>query len=302
MKAFFLGKNKTLSYEGRRRLRGYLFISPWLIGLLLMFLIPLVQSVLYSVSDLEFLSGSIKLNFIGFSKYVKVFTEDGKALKLLFSSLGGILLDTVYITVFSLFIAVVLSQEFSGRMLARAVFFMPVIVTSGVIISIIRGDSVSSQMFSGDRSSAMLKSVELSDILLKAGYSSEMVGMLTGLIDNLFDLVWKSGVQILLVLAGLQGISPALYESSSMDGATGWEVFWFITLPMITPILLLTTVYTIIDGLSDYSNQYQKLALSYAQQLDYSYSSVLVCLYFAATMLLLGIVFLVAKRRFDDAL
>ena len=187
-------------------------------------------------------------------------------------------------------------------MLARAVFFMPVIVTSGVIISIIRGDSVSSQMFSGDRSSSMLKSVELSDILLQAGYSSDMVGMLTGLIDNLFDLVWKSGVQILLVLAGLQGISPALYESSSMDGATGWEVFWFITLPMITPILLLTTVYTVIDGLSDYSNEYQKLVVSYAQQFDYSYSSVLTWLYFVAVMLLLGIVFLIAKRHFDDAL
>jgi ABC-type sugar transport system permease subunit len=287
------------TYEKKKRMIGYLFILPWLLGSLFFFIIPLIQSVIYSVCELELQTGRMIVKYMGFDNYHRLFRVDPDAVKLLYDSLGKIIVQTVYITILSVFVAVILKQKFFGRLFARAVFFLPVVVTSGIVISIISGDPSTTQlMLGGEKSSMLVKSFELTNLLYEIGFTQEITLFLTGMIDRVFNITWVSGVQILILLAGLQTVPGHLYEASKIDGATPWESFWFITFPMISPILLLTTVYSIIDGLSDYSNQYQAKIVQFANQyMNYSYSSALSTVYFICVITLIGLVFLFTRKR-----
>lgn len=289
---------KPLSYERKKQLIGYVFVAPWILGGAYFFLLPLIQSVIYSLCEVEIKAGGMSLQWAGFSYYYRAFAVDPEAMPLLMKSLSGILVQTVYVAILSMFVAIILNQKFAGRSLARAIFFLPVIVTSGIVISIIRGDSSASTLFAGGQSSTMVKSFELTSLLYDIGFPTQVTDFLTKLVDQVLNITWVSGVQILILLAGLQTIPSHLYEAAKMDGATGWESFWFITFPMISPMLLLTTVYSIIDGLSDYANAYQEKIIQYANQyLNYSYGSALSTIYFICTSALVGAIFLITRKR-----
>ncbi|MBR6918592.1 MAG: sugar ABC transporter permease, partial [Clostridia bacterium] len=90
----------------------------------------------------------------------------------------------------------------------------------------------------------------------------ELVEYVTGFINQIFDIVNRSGVQMLIFLAGLQSISPSVYESCEMEGASAWETFWKITLPMISPMILVNFVYTLIDSFTAESNEVMKFISS----------------------------------------
>ena len=291
-------KRRRMSYERRRRMMGYAFIAPWLVGSVVFFLLPLIQLFIYSFSTLTFEVGGLKIDFSGPQNYIDIFTKDRDATKLLMESFGTILLQTVYITLLSLFIANILRQKFRGRLFARAIFFIPVIVTSGVVISIIQGDAATSLFNMSEKSSVMMRSFEITDLLRRLDMPEELLNLLTDFVNTVFNLTWKSGVQILILLAALQTVPGSLYEAGHIDGASEWESFWFITFPLITPSLLLTTVYSIVDELSSYSNQYQAKIIEYATEyMNYSYSSALAAGYFVCVMALIGLVFLFARRR-----
>jgi len=292
-----LSNKPKFSYERKKKLIAYVFLIPWIAGAVYFFVIPLIQSVLYSFGDLKISAGRVDVTFKGFDNYIYIFTRDRDATRLLIESVSGMLLNIVYITILSLCIAVILKQSFKGRMLVRAVFFLPVIITSGVVISIIRSDAVTGAFMSAGQSNTMVKSFELGVILRGAGFPTEVTNILMGIVSGVFDLTWKSGVQILILLAGLQTVPSHLYEASRIDGATGWENFWFITFPLVTPVLLLTTVYSVIDVLSDYGNRYQQKILEYITKINYSYSSALSSVYFVCIFLLVGLVFLIMRRR-----
>ncbi len=290
-------KRISISYERKKHLIGYAFVAPWILGGLYFFLLPLIQSVIYSVSEVAIKSGGMETNWVGFSYYYRALFTDREATQLLWSSLSSVLIKTVYIAILSLFVAVVLNQKFFGRTAARAVFFLPIIVTSGVVISIINGDSTASSLFTGTDSSTMVKSFELVKLLNDIGFPDKVTQLLTGLVDQVLNIAWVCGVQILILLSGLQTVPGHLYEAAKMDGASGWESFWFITFPMLSPMLLLTIIYSIVDGLSDYSNKYQKLILSYANTyLNFSYSAALSTIYMLLSGLFIGLVFLIARR------
>ena len=290
-------KRISISYEKKKRLIGYAFVAPWILGAIYFFLLPLIQSVIYSFSEVSIKSGGMETVWVGFEYYYRALFTDREATQLLWSSLSSVLIKTVYIAILSLFVAVVLNQKFFGRAAARAIFFLPIIVTSGVVISIINGDSSTSSLFNGTESSTMVKSFELVALLNDIGFPEKVTTFLTGLVDQVLNIVWVCGVQILILLSGLQSVPGHLYEAAKMDGASGWESFWFVTFPMLSPMLLLTIIYSIVDGLSDYSNKYQNLVLDYANTyLNYSYSSALATIYMVLSGLIIGLVFLMTRR------
>ena len=92
------------------------------------------------------------------------------------------------------------------------------------------------------------------DFLGELGLNENLTGYMTMVADRIFNVVWDSGIQILLFLAALQGISPSLYEASDVEGATAWETFWLITFPNVAPIILVNIVYTIVDTFGDTDN------------------------------------------------
>jgi ABC-type sugar transport system permease subunit len=272
------------------------------IGFLIFVAGPIVQSLQYSFSWVEINQGSLSLRDEGIDNYVYAFTQDSEFTPLLVESLGGMLIDVLLITFFSLFAAVLLNKKFPGRGLMRAAFFLPVIIMSGALISVMNSD-VSAQ-FSGQSGASgmpMLQTVDFKTMLLTLTNNNPVISVLTDAIDRVYQIIWKSGVQILLFLAGLQAISPALYESAQVEGSTGWETFWKITLPMISPIIVLNMVYTVIDSFTDYSNELLQYIQdqAFGSKIDYGYSAALSWIFFVIIIVILVIsVGLVSRKAF----
>lgn len=275
---------------------GLLFVLPWLIGTLAFFVRPFVQVFYYAFHEVSFPDGMMTCGPFGTGTFVRVFTEDTTFVRSFFESILGIFTQSIYVIFFSLFVALILKSEFRGRTLVRAVFFLPVIVATGPVLEIINGDTLAQTMMSGDRTADLFASGSLGELLLDMGLSAELINTFNGIIDSIFDLSWQSGIQILLFLAALQGVPGHLYEAAQVEGASRWESFWRITLPMITPVLLLNVVYTVIDGFTSFGNTIIKLIVSQTQKLHLSYAAALGTSYFLVVFVIILLVYAVMSR------
>lgn len=290
---------KYIPFDKRKRRYGLWFTAPFLVGFVLMYLVPLISSVVYAFSKVSLNENGIQTVFIGLTNFRFAFTEDVDFLKKLTNSLGSMLYQVPLIILFSLFIAIMLNRKFHGRTIVRAIFFIPVIVASGVVINIMNGDIYAALMQEGQNSSSMLESTVLKQMLSVYGVRDDLINAFIGTIDAIFKLAWRCGIQILIFLAALQSVPPSLYESSAIEGANGWENFWFITLPMILPVMIVNCVYTIIDSFTDYNNVLMTYVYGYANKLNYGVFSAMAWTYFAIIAILLLLVFkLINKRAF----
>jgi len=291
-------KKHVMPYESKKSLAGFLFVSIWVIGFIFFFLLPFLQSVRYSFSDIVLNpNGGDTLNFIGWKNYIKAFTTDAEFLPAVFSSLGAMLYQVPIIVLFSLFVAIILNQKFVGRTFVRGIFFIPIIVANGVILSIMNGDVLSQTIMQGSSSSTLFQSEFLYELMFKSGMSQEFVNGLTGVVDSLFALIWKSGIQIIIFLAGLQTIADSMYEAAKIEGATGWETFWKITFPMISPMIILNLIFTIIDSFTDYNNVVMKYINEQQIGMRLAYSSTLGWIYFLMVAVIIVMVYLIINKR-----
>ena len=203
--------------------------------------------------------------FVGFQNYREVlWGEKASFLETLLTGLKDMAFDIPAILIFSLFVAVILNQKMVGRAAFRAIFFLPVIVTTGMMASIMTA-SYGSSAEAVDLGGAAETSAEklastmaieklLERIFASLGFGTGLVTYIASTVSSISDIVNRSGVQILIFLAALQSISPAIYESCQIDGATSWETFWKVTFPMVSPMILVNAVYTIIDSFTVDSN------------------------------------------------
>lgn len=290
-------KRGRLSYERKKSLSGYLFLLPWLIGFFGLFLRTFISSVAYSFSDLSITENGVHLEFVGLENYRRAFLIDPDFVPNLMEQLKEMLINVPVILIFSLFFAVILNQNFRGRALARSVFFLPVIIGSGIVISIIQGDTMSNDVINGTRAAGLFESGSFFVILEESGIDSEIVTMMMEIVNDIFELSWKSGLQIILFLAALQTVPDQLYEVAKVEGATAWEVFFKITLPMITPIMIVNIIYTIVDIFTDYGNELMIYILNLGKRLEFDYSAALANIYFIIIFLIIGIVFLLVSKR-----
>lgn len=291
-------KKHVMPYESKKSLAGFLFVSIWVIGFIFFFLLPFLQSVRYSFSDIVLNpNGGYTLNFIGWKNYIKAFTTDAEFLPAVFSSLGAMLYQVPIIVLFSLFVAIILNQKFVGGTFVRGIFFIPIIVANGVILSIMNGDVLSQTIMQGSSSSTLFQSEFLYELMFKSGMSQEFVNGLTGVVDSLFALIWKSGIQIIIFLAGLQTIADSMYEAAKIEGATGWETFWKITFPMISPMIILNLIFTIIDSFTDYNNVVMKYINEQQIGMRLAYSSTLGWIYFLMVAVIIVMVYLIINKR-----
>jgi ABC-type sugar transport system permease subunit len=206
------------------------------------------------------------------------------------------LLSVSMVMFFSLFMANILVQNFRGQKLARTIFFLPFIVASGMVIAVIKGDVYSGDIMSTVQSSELQITV-LRNILLSINLSDSVITTITTMFNSLFQISWKCGLQILIFMSGLQSISPSIKEASKMEGATGWEYFWKVAFPMISPIFQLNLVYSIIDSFTDYSNTIIKRIYNLSNNLDLSGSSALAWIYFGTIFIIIGLVFLLLRKK-----
>lgn len=290
-------KSPNSSFERRRAISGVLFITPWLIGLVAFFIRPIIETFRYSFSEV-LIDHGISTKFIGLNQYRELLFEDTDFLPALFEAFKQLGSSVPLILAISLFIALLLNQEFHGRTVARAVFFLPVIVASGIILTLFSQDSYASDMMSENTQTALFGAYGLKQLLDKMNLPSNIVSSLTGVVDNIFELIWQSGIQILLFLSGLQAIPSSFYEAASIEGANSWLSFWKITFPTLMPTTLVAIVYSIIDSFTYYANPVIKLIrVTYLGNMRFGYASTMSMVYFLFIIIVLVLVFLLIGRR-----
>ncbi|AOZ92652.1 carbohydrate ABC transporter permease [Paenibacillus crassostreae] len=288
---------KPKTYAQQKAMWGFIYVLPWLIGFIFFFFIPLMSSIRYSLSSIQANANGMIIDFIGIGNYVEALTVNTSFNRSLIESIVDMVVNVPLIVIFSLFLAVLLNQKFFGRSLARAVFFLPVILASGVILSL-ESTSLIQAVNEQNAGNSVVISFELQKIMLQSGVSETIVMYLTGAVDRIYEIVSLSGVQILIFLAGIQNISPQLYEASKMEGATGYESFWKITFPMVSPLIFTNLIYTIIDSFS--RNTLTDLIRETGfTQFNFGLSSAMAWIYFLCIAIILLIsTFLISKRIF----
>ena len=290
-------KKKKVSYEKYKSRYGYVFISLWLLGFLVLFVLPFIDSIRYSFSSMKITPGNVQLEFIGWGNYSKALFEDAEFLPSFISSVGSVVFKVPLIILFSLFIAIILNRQFKGRTFFRGVFFLPVIITSGVVIDIMNNDSLLTMIMSGERAAMMLEDFSTEKILRDIGMDSVVANYIIETVKTLLSLTWYSGIQILIFIAGLQSISPSLYEVSKVEGATAWDDFWKITLPMLSPMILVNIIYSIVDIFINYSNPTFKYIQTIQGKTNFALASSMSIICFIFVFLLIGIVYLILNKH-----
>lgn len=288
-------KGMKISYERRKSLYGYGFIALWFIGTIIFFITPVIESIVYSFCDTQPLQGGgMQLDYIGLKNYSDAFKVHQSYSTSLLDVLKDTALKTPLILVFSIFIAIILNQKFKGRVFARAVFFLPVIIATGPVIDIINGN-MSSGGYSGgsEQFNTLFETDLVGDLLTYLGIyniSDKLTEIINTLTSDIFNLVWNSGIQILLFLAALQNISPSAKEAAQMEGATSWEYFWKIILPSISPMIVASLVYTVVDSFVAPDNSVMTIILNMSSSWKFGYQAAMLWAYFAIVAVALGII------------
>ena len=297
-------KKKIASLDKRKARAGWIFVLPFIIGFALIYIPVLWESISTSMIYRTKEGGQWVEKFVGFAAYGEAFLGDpvgGQTfLQVLISGVSEMILDIPMVLLFSLFMAILLNQKMAGRAAFRAIFFVPVILSTGIMDSI-QSSALDNYMGStegiDDGSGESAASEIVSDLDVQKLFSGmaiggEMLEYVTSTINNIYDIVNRSGVQMLIFLAGLQSISPAIYESVQIDGATAWETFWKITFPMISPMILVNAVYTVIDAFTAEGTVMSFINVA-AQQLPehgMAISTAMSWIYFLVVIGILGII------------
>lgn len=298
-------KKLNLSYEKKKGLYGYGFIGIWFIGALMFFIIPVIQSFIYAFYDVTPDVGALVMKPLGIDNFKRAFTIDPDFRVNLTSVLGDTAWQTPIVLIFSLFVAIIINQEFKGRTFARAVFFLPVIIATGPVYAIITGNLNTSGTAEAEQFSSMF-SANMVDELLEFigiyGFNDKLTEILSTMTSDILNLVWKCGIQIIVFLSALQGIPSSAKEAASIEGATAWEFFWKITLPYVSPMILVNLVYTIIDTFVATDNKVMTQVLRIQDDWKYGLSAAMAWSYFIIVLIVVGIIFAIMNKivYYDD--
>lgn len=292
---------KGLKLKKRREMAGWVFILPWFIGLLLFFVQPVIKFLFFSFSDFQISSDAgyelLPLKEGIFSNYLYAWMEDATYPQAFAGAFKTFAYEVPIIVFFSLFVALLLSQKFKGRGVIRTIFFLPIVVTSGAM-SVVIARGVSQVDMGMIESAGTLYDISaLSELLISSGFPRGLVTGVTEVIARVADLVWKSGAQILIFLIGLLSIPDSYYEAARVEGATGWEIFWKITFPVVSPYILANAVYTLITSSMSAENGVISHVLTITMQnYDYSKASAMMWMYFIAILLTVLLLFMATKK------
>jgi ABC-type sugar transport system permease subunit len=286
MKKFFTKKINQLTNRQRESLTGYAFISIWLVGFLFLTMIPLIESFIYSLNRITIVGGEgIRLTMVGFANYVTLFTSDLTFLSRLQDFVLEMILFVPVMNILAIMIAILLNRQFRFRGFFRAIFFLPVIITSGPVIAELLRQGAGT-IPSIAESGFLDVLADLLPPFLNAPVQS--------LFSQIIFMLWFSGVQVVLYLAGLQKLDQSMYEAAQIDGANVWESFWKITLPSLKPMIVVSSIYTIVT-LATFANNPIIVWISnvmFNPNFGYGYAAALAWVYF----LVIGLMLLVTTR------
>ena len=236
-------------------------------------------------------------NLLGLENYVHALTIEPTYNQLLVDELVKMVTQTLAILVVAFVIALLLNQEFKGRALVRAIFFLPVILSSGVLVNLELNNSLMQGMqdiISEETPFTVTDS--MMEILRLTGLGGDLLDVVFELIAEVYDIVMASGIQIIVFLSGLQNVPASLYEAADVEGCTKWEAFWMITFPMVSPLLLVNIIYTIIDFFTKMGNDLVILMDRKLLDLKYDHMSTMYWIYFLVSLALIGACALIISK------
>ena len=278
-----------LKNRQRETLTGLIFFLPWIIGFLAITCYPLIYSIVISFNQVAIRPGEITLEPIGWEYFRQALFLDTEFPTMLVTSVTQVAIGTPISVVFALVIALLLNRSFRGRTVYRMIFFMPVIIMSGPVMTELLTET--------SAMSIDMDIMGLNSILteLDKGWST----LLLSILNSFIRILWFCGVQIIVFLVSLQKIDSSMYEAASIDGASAWEAFWKITLPHLRPIIMLNTIYTIIEmgtAADDATNTKIMESITDIAR-PYSFAAAMSWIYAFCLMLLMTIAFLLLRER-----
>ncbi|WP_461257752.1 carbohydrate ABC transporter permease [Treponema sp. R80B11-R83G3] len=293
----------SLTLEGKNAVAGYLFILPFLLGLLAFMFLPILESLRMVFSDvnIDLEKNGFSMNFSAMDNLKRVLMIDPEFNRLLVEEIGRMLLIVPAVIIFSLFAALILNQEFKARGIVRAIFFLPVILSSGIMIGLETNNTLLSSMADIIKEGNLMKSSVtgvLEDILVTEGAASDFMAYIFQTINQIYDIAMASGIQIIIFLSALQTIPPSMFEAAKIEGATSWECFWKITFPMISPLILVNVVYSVVDYFIRTDNRVmEKIRVTMMQRMEYGFSTAMAWVYFFTVILIIGIAMAIISKR-----
>lgn len=285
----------------KKAITGYLFISPFIIGFIAFMIVPLFESLRMSFSNVIVGTGNggFVLEYIGLDNFVKAFTVDPDFNRWLTEEMTRMAVQVPTTLIVSFFMAMLLNQSFKGRGLVRAIFFLPVILSSGVLVGLEYNNSLLSgmQSYIEDNTQSANVTAVLENILSNSGFGRDFLEIVYSTVNNVYDVVIVSGIQIIIFLSGLQTISKSMYEAAIIEGCTAWESFWKITLPMVSSVILVNVIYTVIDFFMKTNSQIMtKISETMIAKMDYGFSSAMAWIYFGAVILVIAVFSAITSR------
>lgn len=272
----------------REAMMGFLFIFLWIIGYLIFSLYPVFYSLYLSFFKVRLDGASIQMTFEAFNNFKAAFTLDPTFVELLVEYIVSTIINVPVVIVFALIIAMLINQDIKGKGFWRTIFFLPVIISSGPII----GELI-------NQGATTLPSIANYDtvILVLANIGDFIASPIQQLLETILLVLWFSGIQILILLAGLQKIDRSIYEASMIDGASPWESFWKITLPSIMPLISVSVIYTVVSmsvfSLNEVIIYIRNVMLGESTigtlTTGYGYSAALAWIYFIVMVLIIGL-------------
>jgi ABC-type sugar transport system permease subunit len=303
---YFHRKNDKLclTLEGKNARAGYLFVLPFLIGFIAFMLLPIFESfrMIFSKVTLDIINYGFKVDFIGLENINFALFVDAEFNRMLVEELLRMALIVPAIIIFSLFIALILNQSFKGRGIVRAIFFLPVILSSGVMIGLETSNSLLASMADTIKESNQMKSsvtgVVQNILTVEGGAATEYMKYIFQVINQIYTIAMASGIQIIIFLSALQTIPVSMFEAAKIEGCTAWESFWKITFPMVSSLILVNVVYSVVDFFIRTDNRVMtRISLVMINRLDFGLASAMAWIYFLIVILVIGIAFKLISRK-----
>lgn len=291
-------KKKRKGIESLKSQYGVMFISHWVIGMLLFFIFPILQSVYYSFTSLEINENGISTHFEKLSNYYNILLTDPEYLDNLLASFSSMLLSLPFILIVSMVMALLLNGKYKGRIFFRGLYFLPVIFASGAVLELFLKAGSINATSSAVSSSVAFDMINFGDVLKGLNLPSTVEKYISSALSNIFLLIWQSGIQTLLLIAGLQTIPDLLYEVAKVEGATKWEEFWFVTLPMLMRTVFLVVIFTAIELVSSANNDIMLKAYEQFNLMEYGVGSAMLWFYFLFVGIFIALIAFVYNKFF----
>lgn len=289
-------KKKYRSIEQLKSRYGYGFTSMWIIGFILFFAYPVFQSVWYSFCSVSISVDGVAAKFAGIENYKYILNGHPEYTNWLTADLSTVLYSLPIILLLSLVLALLLNQKFRGRLFFRALYFVPVIIASGVVIKLMF-KTTSNELTQAGVTAALTDSMfSIEDVIGWLNMPDKVAQVIKDIINNIFDLLWSCGIQTVLFISGLQSIPRTLYEASKVEGATKWEEFWFITFPSLGNVTLLVAVYTMVDIFTNERNTLIEKTYAMINNGIYDETSAMLWIYFLTAGAIMGLILFLYNR------